>query len=114
MGPGRTAVKRLYQAGDLPEAYLLRDRLRRAGIAAEVFNEHAAGALGEIPFTHAYPEVWVADEDWAAARASLAEFSAVAPQADWTCPACGETNPGSFESCWRCGAERPASGVGEN
>jgi len=24
------------------------------------------------------------------------------PPPDWTCPACGESNPGTFELCWNC------------
>ena len=98
-------MRRVYQAAHLPEAYLVRDRLRAEGIAAEVYNEHAAGALGEIPFTHAYPEVWVADADWARARRLLAAPPAGAGAA-WTCARCGEDNPGSFDLCWHCGAGR--------
>ncbi|MEM6331783.1 MAG: hypothetical protein AAF823_00380 [Planctomycetota bacterium] len=26
---------------------------------------------------------------------------------DWTCPHCGEDNPGHFEVCWNCMSERP-------
>jgi hypothetical protein len=29
------------------------------------------------------------------------------PAPDWTCPACGETNPGAFETCWSCSQEPP-------
>lgn len=25
----------------------------------------------------------------------------------WTCPACQELNPGNFDLCWNCGADRP-------
>jgi predicted RNA-binding Zn-ribbon protein involved in translation (DUF1610 family) len=25
---------------------------------------------------------------------------------EWTCPGCGESNPGSFELCWNCQLER--------
>lgn len=28
----------------------------------------------------------------------------------WRCRSCGEENPGSFESCWKCQAERASSG----
>ncbi len=28
---------------------------------------------------------------------------------DWTCPACTEDNPGNFEVCWSCGAEKAQS-----
>ena len=57
---------RLCTAANLPEAHLLLHRLAQAGIEARVLNEHAQGGLGEIPFTHAYPEIWImepADEE---------------------------------------------------
>src|SRR4030067_2712929 len=52
-------MRRLCTAANLPEAHLLLHRLVHAGIEARVFNEHAQGGLGEIPFTHAYPEIWI-------------------------------------------------------
>lgn len=98
-------MQKLYAAANLQEAYLILHRLDHANIDARIFNEHAHGALGEIPFTHAYPEVWVLDgADLARARAVVAEFQR-APVADpRSCRACGESNPGAFELCWRCGA----------
>jgi len=30
------------------------------------------------------------------------------PAADWDCPVCGESNPGHFEVCWNCQAQRDA------
>lgn len=97
---------KLYSAANLQEAYLLLHRLEQAGIEARVLNEHAHGGLGELPFTHVYPEVWLVDAaDAARARAVLAE-QARAPEnaAVRHCRACREENPGNFESCWRCGA----------
>jgi hypothetical protein len=96
---------RLYTAANLPEAYLLLHRLLQAGIDARVLNEHAQGGLGEIPFTHAYPEVWVmVPEDAVRARQILQEFERrAASSATVRCGECGETNPADFEICWRCG-----------
>jgi hypothetical protein len=28
----------------------------------------------------------------------------------WRCASCGEENPGNFEVCWKCQAERPGKG----
>jgi hypothetical protein len=99
-------VKRLYSAGSLPEAYLLRDRLAQAGIDARVFNENAQGGLGEIPFTHAYPEVWLMEpRDEARARAIVRDIeSPPFGGVEKRCAACGEANPGNFEVCWHCGS----------
>jgi len=100
------AMQRVYAAANLTEAYLLLHRLQQAGIAARVFNEHAQGAMGEIPFTHAYPELWVEhDVDAARARPVIVEYErGGSDAAPWVCPACGESNPSAFEICWRCSA----------
>lgn len=99
-------MQKLYSAANLPDAYLLLHRLEQAGIEARVLNEHAQGGLGEIPFTHAYPEVWLVDpDDLGRARDIVSDYErrevATNP---WTCRACNEENPGGFEVCWRCGA----------
>lgn len=99
-------MRKLYSAANLQEAYLLIHRLSHGGIEARVLNEHAVGAVGEIPFLHAFPEVWLVDgEDAARARAVVRDFEQVRSDgAPWLCPSCGEENPGGFELCWRCGA----------
>ena len=96
---------RLYQAANLPEAYLVLHRLEQAGIEARVFNEHAQGGMGEIPFTHVYPEIWLLDErDEPKARQLLAEYERADSVArESVCSNCGEENPASFELCWQCG-----------
>jgi hypothetical protein len=99
-------MQRLYTAANLPEAYLLVQLLARAGIEARVFNEHAQGGLGEIPFLHTYPEVWLmepAEEE--RARRLLAAYESADPgPGTRRCPGCGEENPQTFELCWHCGA----------
>ena len=96
-------MQKVYAAANVGEAYLLLHRLAHAGIAARVFNEHAGGAVGEIPFTHAYPELWIEhDRDLERARALIAEYERGAAGPARACPACGESNPPTFDSCWRC------------
>ena len=96
---------RLCTAANLPEAHLLLHRLAQAGIEACVLNEHAQGGLGEIPFTHAYPEIWIMEQaDEPRARRIVVEFEQAPVSRDTTrCSACGEMNPPAFELCWRCG-----------
>ncbi len=97
---------KLYSAADLQEAYLILHQLNLAGIDARILNEHAQGALGEIPFTHAYPEVWLVDDaDESRARKILADYeSRGSMSATRECIACGESSPEGFEVCWHCGA----------
>lgn len=97
-------MKRLYAAANLAEAYLLLHHLAAVGIEARVLNEHAQGGLGELPFTHAYPEIWILEpEQEARARAVVAEFErGPAASAPTRCAHCGESNPAGFELCWNC------------
>ena len=61
-------MKRVHIAPTLLDAQLAADALASLGIATHIFNANAAGALGEVPFMQAQPEVWV-DDDAQAARA---------------------------------------------
>jgi hypothetical protein len=98
-------VHKVYSAATLPDAHLVRALLAHAGIEARVFNENAQGGLGEIPFTHAWPEVWIVDAGAAArAREVIRQFEhqdGNLPAA--RCPRCEETSPGHFQVCWNCG-----------
>ena len=97
---------KLYTAANLPDAYIVFNLLQQAGIEARVFNEHAQGGLGEIPFIQAYPEVWVMQPgDAEKARSVLAAYQAQIPSTETRmCPKCRESNPVSFDVCGSCAA----------
>lgn len=99
-------MQKVYRAANLQEAYLVLHRLEQAGIEARVFNEHAHGGLGELPFTHVYPEIWVIEPaDVERARRIVEDYQRTDPPAGVrVCRFCNEENPGGFEICWRCGA----------
>ena len=101
-------MKRVHIAATLLEAQLTADALSSLGISTHIFNANAAGALGEIPFMQAQPEVWV-DDDTQETRAHdiLAGLRSAPPREDKSCPRCGERNPGNFLSCWHCGNALP-------
>lgn len=94
-------MKRVYLANTLLDAQLALDTLHALQIDAHIFNAHAAGALGEIPYSQANPEIWVSD-DTQAERAREALAQPGIPLTDKICPRCGESNPGNFLSCWHC------------
>jgi hypothetical protein len=102
-------MKRVHIAPTLLDAQLAADALASLGIAAHSFNANDAGALGEVPFMQAQPEVWVDDDTQAArAREVLAALRDAPACAEKACPRCGEVNPGNFLSCWQCGGALPA------
>lgn len=78
--------------------------LDHAGVDARVFNENAQGGLGEIPFTHAYPEVWLTDEaDLERAQAVITKYERSSSEGNVPCGECREENPANFQVCWNCG-----------
>ena len=97
-------VKRVYNAANLPDAHIVAGVLAERGIRVRIFNANAAGAMGELPFDAAAPQLWVEDSrDEARARAAIEEFLRASAGPARACPACGEENPPAFEVCWSCG-----------
>jgi Putative prokaryotic signal transducing protein len=98
-------MKRLYVARSRIDAYLVRDRLAHADIAAHVFNEHTQSIVGDVPPDVAQPQVWLDDDaDLARANAVLADFARERMRTGVLhCAHCGEDNPATFELCWKCG-----------
>lgn len=101
-------MKRVHIAPTLLDAQLAADMLSSLGIATHILNANAAGALGELPFMQAQPEVWVDDDTQERrAREALADFPNPTAGEEKTCPNCSERNPGNFLSCWQCGSALP-------
>ncbi|MCE7913670.1 MAG: hypothetical protein DYH15_03100 [Nitrosomonas sp. PRO4] len=98
-------MKKIYSANNLMEAQIVLDLLEHAYIPAKIFNQHAQGVAGEIPFTHAYPEVWITrDDDFERAKRVIDTYEST-PITNSTvqCPSCNEENPANFQLCWKCG-----------
>lgn len=97
---------KIYSAGNIQEAYLVQGLLNEAGIDTQILNEYAQGGVGELPFTHTYPEIWLTNEsDIAKAKNIIRQFETGQQTiTDIICPECNEPNPDTFETCWRCGA----------
>lgn len=95
---------------NLVEAHHAANLLCSAGIRAEVRNTFLAGAVGDIPFMEAGPQVWIDDrQDFEIAHTILAESMQAGSGPDWHCESCGETIEAQFAQCWHCGAMKPFS-----
>ncbi|PYP83658.1 MAG: hypothetical protein DMF61_22575 [Blastocatellia bacterium AA13] len=111
-GSEPTDMRMLVACKNIPQAGMLKELLIENGIACEVRGEYLSMALGQIPFTECYPEIWVAgDEDFERAREILDEWESQepSPRNSWICQGCGQENEGQFGSCWNCGRVEPAS-----
>ena len=97
-------MKRVYIASNLPDAHLVCQRLEVAGIPARVFNEFSNGAVGDLPFTHTWPEVWVKNDSQADKAQRLVQEIEAQPvdDSEKMCPSCEQMNPSGFEICWNC------------
>jgi hypothetical protein len=97
-------MKKVYAAANIPEAYLVRDLLINAGVESRILNEHASGALGDVPMESAYPQVWIErDHQEHHARQIIDRYeSSRRDQRVRTCARCGESSPGPFDVCWNC------------
>jgi hypothetical protein len=100
-------MKKLYVAGDIFEAQLLHSLLKVQGISSLIKNEGLQSGVGELPFVEMWPEVWIIEQkDWISAAYVLKLFKPLEPLQDWICAVCFSTNPGTFETCWSCQANR--------
>ena len=82
--------------------------LEQSGIEFTVRNQYSSGAMGELPVTECWPEIWVInDEDYEAAQEIARQATADTNDKakPWLC-ACGEQIEAQFASCWNCGGVR--------
>ena len=98
---------KIYSAATLPDAHIVLGALAQAGIDGRVLNENAQSIMGEIPFYHAWPEVWIMDvKDAQRARDIVDQFERRnAGFGRAFCPYCHEENPAHFHTCWNCSQE---------
>ena len=100
-------MRKLASCTNIAQAGLLEGFLAGSGIACEIRRGSLSMALGEIPFTECYPELWVLadEEEFKRAQGILDEWRSqeVEQHDNWNCQGCGEENEGQFNSCWKCG-----------
>lgn len=111
-------MRELCQETDSVRMGLLESILESRGIATCVEHSRENDALGiqQLGAARLQPTLCVVnDGDYESALAILREHLAeeeVKSREEISCPTCGETNPGNFEICWKCGAQIGSSGAG--
>jgi hypothetical protein len=86
--------------------------LESAGIASFIQNENTR-TLGPSIFGFSHtplndPRLCVVDEERAEEAVALLRehFGPAGNASEWLCPSCKESNPASFEVCWKCQAAK--------
>ena len=102
-------MQMIYSARDSLLVSHIKNLLQARGIDCTLRNEFLAGAMGELPPTETWPELWVAERDVPRAQAVIDNFHTRREQVlpAWRCPRCGEDVDGEFDLCWNCGESRP-------
>ncbi len=98
-------MKKIYEHIEFARVGYYQSILDEAGIETHLKHLGSSMALGEVPFTHCYPELWVLkDGDYERALEVLKPYheEKLEVASDWNCSTCGETIEGSFGQCWSC------------
>lgn len=96
----------IHLAHDIQQANLILHYLEQNSIKAIILNQYTQGALGQLPFTQAYPEIWVEEIVASKAKILIENFEKIPLNNNTVfCNKCNEVNPENFETCWSCGAE---------
>lgn len=109
-------MRKIYENIDYARVGHYQSILESAGVPTLVKNLGVSGAIGDVPVTEAYPELWVVDDgDYELGMEILGPLhrGEIQPGVDWICPMCGEQVPGSLGECWNCQAARPESEHGQ-
>jgi len=102
-------MKELYTSMDSSRIGFYKSVLDEAGIVCFIQNDAGAQTLNVIsPIFQ--PTLCIVDDsryDEAIELLKPHHYPEAGPEtAEWTCEKCGESNPGEFEVCWNCEAEK--------
>lgn len=99
-------MKKVYESPDFIMIGHCHNLLMADGIPSLVKNQHLTGAVGELPMSECWVELWVeSDGDYARAETIIQVALSVEQESgpDWECASCHETNEYQFAVCWNCG-----------
>ena len=100
---------KIYSHQNIAMVYHLKNVLEIRGIECEIMNERLTSAMGEVPPTECWIELWISDDakhDEAQRIISTALANEETTGEPWKCHKCGEESEGQFTECWKCGESR--------
>jgi hypothetical protein len=105
-------MKRIFSSQNPMIIYHMKNLLELEGIQAIIRNENLTAALGEIPVTECWVELWILDETRETEARDLIRSEKLSEDHisrwPWKCTKCGEEVEGQFTDCWRCGEPGPS------
>ena len=102
-------MKKVYTAGNVPEAQIVSDLLEAHRIHHIIKNRDLQSTLGELPVPETFPTIWVNEGEFIQAKKLIDELNEKKVKGSvWICQ-CGESLEPQFSSCWKCGRERQKS-----
>jgi hypothetical protein len=108
-------MKEVFRNADSGLVGLYRSMLEDAGILTFVRNDSTQQAVirgiaaAILPIPLFYPTLCVVDDDdYPEAMVILSSLKStdVSGTPEWKCAECGESVPGNFTGCWKCGRAR--------
>lgn len=97
----------IYRNRDSATVGSLQSLLEAEGIRTYLRNDNVSRMMVEIPET--FPALCVMDAADVDRSVDLVRSYLEAPRAEagpeLTCAKCGEQSPGTFDTCWNCGAQ---------
>lgn len=103
-------MRELYTSIDSSRIGFYKSVLDEAGIPCFIQNETTSQLVNMLAMVFQPTLCIINDEQYEQALALLRPLHDQAPplsEEEWTCPACKESNPATFDLCWKCQAARP-------
>ena len=97
---------RIHSAWTSLEIYNLKNVLEASQIVCEIRGEYRRAGFGDIPPSECWVELWVREQDEAAALEAMKALDDE-PPLPWNCPKCREEIAATFGACWNCETLRP-------
>ena len=103
-------MKKVYENMEYTRVGYFQSILEGEGIRTTIKNYGASTAMGELPFTEVFPELWVLDDQDFERAAKLIRDELDEPPkpktGEWTCSKCGSVVDAGYSECWKCGASK--------
>ena len=101
---------KLYKAANVNEAYFIKGLLKKSSIEIQLLGEGLSVAIGGLPLEVMQVDLLVHKNNLDEAKKIISAYEKQLKlnysKKNWICISCGNSNPDTFEMCWKCSTER--------